>query len=134
MVGAMIDLTFATMIFRCDCVLLLGTVGLTWIITRQLTVWQGILIGSASVLTNAFFNMISILPLDSILWQRFVWAEGEVFYYNTILNKSSNWGVSAWHWYFTSALPKALLLPYVSWAFSLLFRWFVKCISMPYCF
>ena len=111
MIGAMIDLTLATMIFRCDCVLLLGTVGLTWIITRQLTFLQGITIGIFTVSVNAFCSLITILPLDSILWQRFVWAEGEVFYYNTILNKSSNWGVSAWHWYFTSALPKALLLP-----------------------
>ena len=117
MIGATIDLTVATMIFRCDCVLLLGTIGLTWIMTRHFTIWQGILVGISTVLAVAFFSMILILPLDSILWQRFVWAEGEVFYYNTILNKSSNWGVSAWHWYFTSALPKSLLLPYVSFSF-----------------
>lgn len=109
-------LVVATSIFRCDLLLLLGSVGLTWLITRKLSMRQALKIG---IVTGGICLALTI-PLDSILWQRPLWPEGEVFYYNAILGKSSNWGTSPWHWYYTSALPKSMLLTVMLVPFSFL--------------
>lgn len=51
------------------------------------------------------------MPLDSYLWQRWLWPELWGFYYNAVQGQSASWGVSAWHYYATSALPRLLLNP-----------------------
>ena len=101
-----IILVFTTAIFRCDVLLLLFTVGLTMLIRRDLGIVQaffiGIVTGISSVLITA--------PIDSLLWQRIVWPELEVWWFNTVDNRSSEWGTMPFHWYISNALPKGLLL------------------------
>jgi len=61
------------------------------------------------------------VSVDSALWQGtsytrrvpylnwpLIWPEGMVFYFNGVDQRSQEWGVSPWHWYVTSALPRAV--------------------------
>ncbi|QDS67991.1 hypothetical protein FKW77_009286 [Venturia effusa] len=109
-------ITFAGVIFRSELAVLVFTIAvfvfaihgpksLTSVVDPP-----GIIIPPG--IGGAILGLITTVPIDSYFWNQFpIWPEWSSFYYNTILGKSSDWGVSPFHFYFTNALPRLLLNP-----------------------
>lgn len=101
-------LVFAAVVFRCDVILLMGPIGLSLLLRREIEIWSAV----KRCFTVLVLSIGLTVAVDSVMWQRWLWPEMEVFWFNSILNRSSEWGVSPAHWYFTSALPRAMLGAY----------------------
>lgn len=107
-------LAFTTCVFRADMAALSLPVCLALLFLTDVGFIGGVLCGLASML----FSVAVAVPLDTVFWNdpaqtalsrfRPLWPEFAVLYFNTAENRSSEWGVSAAHWYFTSALPRGL--------------------------
>lgn len=100
-------LVFSAVIFRSELALLLAALLLQLLLRRQMSLPALVPVLVLSLITALALSV----PVDSYFWQRPVWPELEAFYYNAVLGSASNWGVSPWHYYFTSALPRLLLNP-----------------------
>ncbi|KAI0428976.1 Alg9-like mannosyltransferase family-domain-containing protein [Xylaria sp. FL1042] len=100
-------LTMATAIFRSELAILMVTVTLYGLIVPCISLTQVI----PPFLTFFALSLLISVPIDSYFWQKPLWPELWGFYYNAVLGSSSEWGVSPWHYYFTSALPKILMNP-----------------------
>ncbi|KAG5043047.1 hypothetical protein JHK87_006962 [Glycine soja] len=88
--AALNSLIFATAVLRCDMLLLLCPIGLQLLLTKKISVW-----GALKHCTGmALFCIGLTILVDSIMWKRLLWPEFEVFWFNSVLNKSSEWGVS----------------------------------------
>ncbi|XP_064473189.1 probable Dol-P-Man:Man(7)GlcNAc(2)-PP-Dol alpha-1,6-mannosyltransferase [Ornithodoros turicata] len=94
----------AVLVFRGELVLLLGVIVLVELFSGRLGFFDllkwGVPIGLGVLGVS--------VAIDSFFWQRPLWTEGEVLWFNVVLNKSSEWGTSPWPWYFYSAIPRAL--------------------------
>ncbi|KAI1769746.1 glycosyltransferase family 22 protein [Hypoxylon cercidicola] len=116
---AIANLTMAAAVFRSELAILLATVTLYGLALSHISL--GRVIHTFSI----FFivSLLSTIPIDSYFWQKPLWPELWGFYYNAVLGSSSEWGVSPWYYYFTSAIPKILtnplsttvLIPYALW-------------------
>ncbi|KAL1869316.1 hypothetical protein VTK73DRAFT_3183 [Phialemonium thermophilum] len=100
---------FAATIFRSEVAILLATNALYMMVIPQVSLER--LLPPFAV--SFIMALVITVPLDSYFWQKPLWPELWGFYFNVILGSSSQWGVSPWHYYFTSALPRLLVNPLV---------------------
>ncbi|CAB3371885.1 Hypothetical predicted protein [Cloeon dipterum] len=106
----------AVIIFRAELALLLGILALIDLYIKRITFAEMIKKGAVSALICLALSVV----VDSIFWGRVLWPEGEVLWFNTILNRSNEYGTSPFFWYFYSAIPRGLassllLLPIGLW-------------------
>ncbi|CAO3669304.1 unnamed protein product [Umbelopsis ramanniana] len=103
-------LTFTAVVFRFEVGILLAFILLSELVIHRSTSIRDILLNGV---VTAVISLLVTVPIDSYFWQTYpLWPEGAVFYFNGVLNKSSEWGTLPMTAYFLSFLPRLLLVSY----------------------
>jgi len=95
----------AIIVFRAELCIFLGLLLFIKLANREMALFDTIV----ECFIAGPLILFCTVVVDSYFWQRWLWPEGEVLFYNTVLNKSSNWGTMPYSWYLYSAIPRAML-------------------------
>lgn len=103
-------LTFTAVVFRFEVGILLAFIlASEWLIYHNVSIRDILLNG----IVTAAVSLLITVPIDSYFWQTYpLWPEGVVFYFNGVLNKSSEWGTLPATAYILSFLPRLLFVSY----------------------
>src|SRR5690606_17015098 len=88
-------LTVAAVVLRSELVLLIAPISIELLVRRKLPLLHIVATGVVAALCG----VAASVAIDSVLWRRWLWPEGELLYFNLVLGKSVEWGTSPWHWY-----------------------------------
>lgn len=80
---ALLVLGATAVIFRCDMIVLVASMALAMLISKEITFIRSLVQGVLTCLVA----MLLTIAVDSYFWQNLLWPEGVVLFFNTVENK-----------------------------------------------